>query len=56
MIKKIMTYVWEKILKRPEHVDEAKFPRWLRGYVPAVALVILALLVVILLKSIGKIG
>jgi hypothetical protein len=56
MIKKMMTFVWEKIFKRPDKVDEAKFPRWLRGYIPAIALAILVLLVVILLKSIGKLG
>lgn len=52
MIKKFLNFIWEKLLKRPDHVDEAKLPRWLRGYIPVIALVIFVLAILILLKLI----
>lgn len=50
MIKKFGNFLWEKIFKHPEHVDEAKLPRWLRGYIPVIVLVIFVLTVFLLLK------
>jgi hypothetical protein len=54
MIKKIGTFLWEKIFKRPGYVDEAKLPGWLRGYIPVIAVVILALTILLLLKLLGS--
>lgn len=50
MIKKIGNFLWDKIFKYPEQADEAKLPRWLRGYIPVIALVILTLAVFLLIK------